>query len=184
MRISKECTTQISPILTTLFSLSLKTGNIPDDWRYASVCPAFKKVIKTSLHIIFSMYCQYAVLCSFGMFAFICLSLESFHLPLRLCFLYFFLYFDIFVFISLVIHGRFFRCLHSDTKTKANILNEQFQKAFTPANDDPVPKQSRHPQMPDIIITENGINKLLQNINIHKASGPDNIEFHVFSFVY
>jgi hypothetical protein len=29
--------------------------------------------------------------------------------------------------------------------------------------------------MPDIIITENGINKLLQNINIHKASRPDNI---------
>jgi hypothetical protein len=29
--------------------------------------------------------------------------------------------------------------------------------------------------MPNIIITENGINKLLQNINIHKASGPDNI---------
>jgi hypothetical protein len=34
---------QIAPILTTLFSLSLKTGKIPDDWRYASVCPAFKK---------------------------------------------------------------------------------------------------------------------------------------------
>jgi hypothetical protein len=29
--------------------------------------------------------------------------------------------------------------------------------------------------LPNIIITENGINKLLQNINIHKASGPDNI---------
>jgi hypothetical protein len=27
----------LSPILTTLFSLSLKTGKIPDDWRYASV---------------------------------------------------------------------------------------------------------------------------------------------------
>ena len=42
-RILKECTTQIAPILTTLFSLSLKTGKIPDDWRYASVCPAFRK---------------------------------------------------------------------------------------------------------------------------------------------
>jgi hypothetical protein len=29
--------------------------------------------------------------------------------------------------------------------------------------------------MPDIIITENGINKLLQNTNIHNTSGPDNI---------
>jgi hypothetical protein len=42
-RILKECTTQIAPILTTLFSLSLKTSKIPDDWRYASVCPAFIK---------------------------------------------------------------------------------------------------------------------------------------------
>ena len=42
-RIRKECTTQIAPILTTLFSLSLKTSKITDDWRYASVCPAFIK---------------------------------------------------------------------------------------------------------------------------------------------
>jgi hypothetical protein len=41
--ILKECTTHIAPILTTLFSLSLKTSKIPDDWRYASVCPAFIK---------------------------------------------------------------------------------------------------------------------------------------------
>ena len=42
--------------------------------------------------------------------------------------------------------------LHSDTKTKANILNEQFefQEAFTPATDDPISNkgQSQHPQMP------------------------------------
>jgi hypothetical protein len=74
--------------------------------------------------------------------------------------------------------------LHSDTKTKANILNEQFQKAFTPATDDPIQNkgQSQYPQMPNIIITENGINKLLQNINIHKASGPDNIHGRILSF--
>jgi hypothetical protein len=43
-------------------------------------------------------------------------------------------------------------------------LWEQFQKAFTPATDDPIPNkgQSQYPQMPNIIITENGINKLLQ----------------------
>ena len=54
--------------------------------------------------------------------------------------------------------------LHSDTKTTANILNEQFQKTFTPATDDPIPNkgQSQYPQMPNIIITENGYNKLLQ----------------------
>ena len=33
--------------------------------------------------------------------------------------------------------------LHSGTKTKANILNEQFQKAFTPATDDPVPNKGQ-----------------------------------------
>ena len=44
-----ECTTQIAPILTTLFSLTLKTGKIPDDWRYASVCLTFKKGDKTTL---------------------------------------------------------------------------------------------------------------------------------------
>ena len=45
----KSVVTQIAPILTTLFSLSLKTGKIPDDWRYASVCPTFKKGDKTTL---------------------------------------------------------------------------------------------------------------------------------------
>jgi hypothetical protein len=37
--------------------------------------------------------------------------------------------------------------LHSDTKTKANILNERFQKAFTLATDDPIPNkgQSQYP---------------------------------------
>ena len=38
--------------------------------------------------------------------------------------------------------------------------------------------------MPDIIITENGINKLLQNINIHKASGPDNIHGRILRVHY
>jgi hypothetical protein len=52
------------------------------------------------------------------MFAFICLRLESLHLPQN---------------------GP----LHSDTKTKANILNEQFQKAFTPATDDPIPNKGQ-----------------------------------------
>ena len=33
--------------------------------------------------------------------------------------------------------------LHSDTKTKANILNEPFQKSFTPATNDPVPSKGQ-----------------------------------------
>jgi hypothetical protein len=35
--------------------------------------------------------------------------------------------------------------------------------------------------MHNIIITGNGINKLLQNINIHKASGPDNIHGRILT---
>ena len=67
--------------------------------------------------------------------------------------------------------------LHSDTVTKANILNEQFQKAFTPVSDLPIPDKgpSTYPTMPDIQITEKGIKKLLNNINPHKATGPDEI---------
>jgi hypothetical protein len=38
-------------------------------------------------------------------------------------------------------------------------INEQFQKAFTPATDDPIPNkgQSQYPQMPNIIITWPGL---------------------------
>ena len=67
--------------------------------------------------------------------------------------------------------------LITDSKSKASILNQQFQKAFTPVTADPTPDKghSPHKQMPSINISENGIKKLLQNINPHKASGPDNI---------
>ena len=61
--------------------------------------------------------------------------------------------------------------LTSDSIAKANILNEQFKKAFTPVTDDPIPDKgvSKHPQMPDIKIQQQGIEKLLNNININKA---------------
>jgi hypothetical protein len=67
--------------------------------------------------------------------------------------------------------------LKSDAATKANILNTQFQRAFTPTSSQPIPDKgpSPHPHMPDIHINKNGITKLLSDINPHKASGPDNI---------
>ena len=34
---------ELAPIMTKLFQLSLDTGKIPDDWREASIVPAFKK---------------------------------------------------------------------------------------------------------------------------------------------
>lgn len=67
--------------------------------------------------------------------------------------------------------------LKPDSHSKTNILNNQFQKAFTPVTDHPIPDMgpSPHPHMPDITITENGITKLLHNLKPHKASGPDKI---------
>ena len=67
--------------------------------------------------------------------------------------------------------------LQSDTTTKANILNEQFQNAFTTITDTPIPDKgpSPHPTMPDFNITLEGVEKLTKNINPHKASGPDEI---------
>ena len=65
----------------------------------------------------------------------------------------------------------------SDSKTKANILNDQFCNAFTreDLSNIPVLENSPHPSMPDILVEENGVKKLLQNLNPRKASGPDKI---------
>ena len=60
----------------------------------------------------------------------------------------------------------------------ANYLNIQFQSVFTrerPIPQDLLPSTSPHPSMPDIIISTAGVLKLLQNLQIHKAPGPDGI---------
>ncbi len=62
-----------------------------------------------------------------------------------------------------------------NTKAKANILNEQFKKAFTTessAEPIPVKEPSTHPDMNNITISEQGVKKLLQKINPNKATGP------------
>lgn len=67
--------------------------------------------------------------------------------------------------------------LHQDSETKANLLNKQFQSVFTkedPKEKLPTLPQSNYPSISDIIINIEGIEKLLENINISKASGPDN----------
>jgi hypothetical protein len=69
--------------------------------------------------------------------------------------------------------------LITETEEKANILNQPFQSVFTNETDLNIPDKgpSPHPQMPSIytLISETGINKLLANLNQHKACGPDNI---------
>ena len=65
----------------------------------------------------------------------------------------------------------------TDSKEKANIFNSHFRSVFTNELDENLPDKgpSPHPLMEDITITTPGIFTLLQNLNIHKASGPDTI---------
>ena len=68
--------------------------------------------------------------------------------------------------------------LTDNTKDKADILNEQFKKAFsTETSSEQLPDkgQSSYPLMNNISISESGVTKLLQNINPHKATGRDEI---------
>jgi hypothetical protein len=65
--------------------------------------------------------------------------------------------------------------LHSQSEEKANILNNQFQKAFSEKTE--ITDQEFRTQcemqgnfpMPDIVFMENGITKLLANLNPHKV---------------
>ena len=42
-RLLKECSEELSPILTCIFNKSLQTGIVPDDWKTANVLAIFKK---------------------------------------------------------------------------------------------------------------------------------------------
>ena len=40
---SCECVSEIAPILTLIYNVSLAQGTVPGDWRQANVAPIFKK---------------------------------------------------------------------------------------------------------------------------------------------
>ena len=42
-RLLKECSTDLAPILATIFNKSLQTGQVPSDWKKANVSAIFKK---------------------------------------------------------------------------------------------------------------------------------------------
>lgn len=68
--------------------------------------------------------------------------------------------------------------LTENVKEKANILNEQFRKAFSvETSEKKIPDKgtSHFPHMQNINITVAGVTKLLHQINPHKATGPDQI---------
>ena len=90
--------------------------------------------------------------------------------------------------------------LYSDTKTKANLFNQQFNSVFTPkeplslsrlasmrvqdlkkagglpSDTTPDSLQDSATNMPEINFSENGLMKLLQNLKPGKAAGPDKLK--------
>ena len=65
--------------------------------------------------------------------------------------------------------------LCEDAEDKAEILSRQYTSVFTQDNPlEPVPDVPYSlPSMPDINIEENGILKLLKDVNVYKVIGPD-----------
>ncbi len=67
--------------------------------------------------------------------------------------------------------------LHSDSPTKADLLNKQFESVFTHDEDPNSPTMTgpQYPTINDLYITTEGVHKLLARVNTKKASGPDDI---------
>ena len=69
--------------------------------------------------------------------------------------------------------------LQSDNKSRAEILNEQFQSVFTKENLNNFPNKGKSPYstMEDFKINSKGVHKLLKNPKPYKATGPDSITY-------
>ena len=67
--------------------------------------------------------------------------------------------------------------LNSAPLDKANILNHQYESVFTKEDPSSIPSLAGepYPDMADIEISEEGVKKLLKNLNPHKATGPDGL---------
>ena len=67
--------------------------------------------------------------------------------------------------------------VHTDSKTKGEILNTQFQSVFTQPTGEEIPQLPGTPFPPidDLHISEHGVFLLLDKIDVSKASGPDQI---------
>ena len=64
-----------------------------------------------------------------------------------------------------------------DSRGKANAFNDQFRSVFTCENSSNIPDlgESSIPSMAPIKVTNDGVLKLLQSLNIKKATGPDSL---------
>ena len=64
--------------------------------------------------------------------------------------------------------------MYSDSSSKSEILNKQFQSVFTKKCTTVTPRLfgNKYPSMGNLSITLKGVQKLLEKINISKAAGP------------
>ena len=67
--------------------------------------------------------------------------------------------------------------LYSGSAKKASILGDQFQSAFTPDSGNTAPELegNHYPSISALHVSTSGIAKLLANLKVRKASGPDDI---------
>ena len=64
---------------------------------------------------------------------------------------------------------------------QTEILNKQYQSVFSKEDPTsiPTPSEASFPSMPEIVISQEGVLKLLKDLKENKASGPDNIPSRV-----
>jgi hypothetical protein len=67
--------------------------------------------------------------------------------------------------------------LIDDTRQKAEILSKQYHSVFTlECENEELPSLTdNYPSMPEITVTANGTEKLLNKLDPSKATGPDEI---------
>ena len=67
--------------------------------------------------------------------------------------------------------------VYTDSLSKANLLNNQFASVFTREDLSHIPEMSGNqvPDIPDVDIQIESVIKLLQELDSHKANGPDSI---------
>ena len=71
--------------------------------------------------------------------------------------------------------------LQSDSTKRAEVLNDQFVSAYTKEDIERLPSKGPSPfsAMRKIIVSPNGVTKLLRDLKPHKASGPDSIPTYI-----
>ena len=75
--------------------------------------------------------------------------------------------------------------MYSDSSSKSEILNKQFQSVFTKKNTTTTPRLfgNKYPSIGNLSITLKGVQKLLEKINISKAAGPDLIPGRILNML-